>query len=137
MVEDFARGYAFGRVATSTTNNYEASWRMWVSWRMYAGKGIWLEEEMGKVGMVKEVAQYMAFCCAVENNKEATVAGKLVAVNFYHEQWLELPLSISHVSVKAVRQGIKRAHVESGSQQGVRRPLTWGMLAEMEGGSYE
>ena len=120
MFGDLARGYAFGRVATSTKKTYEANWRMWVSCRKYAGKGIWLEEEMGKAGMATEQVQHMAFCCAVKKNKEATVAGKLVAVNFYHEQWVGLPLPISHARVKAVRQGIKRAHVESGSQQRVR-----------------
>ena len=106
-----------------------------MTWRTYAGKGIWLDAERGEAGMVEELLRYMAFCCAVKRNKEATVAGKLVAVNFYHEQWVGLSLPISHVRVKAVRQGIKRAHVESGSQQRVRRPLTSGMLAGMEGGS--
>ena len=108
-----------------------------MSWTKYAGKVIWLEEEMGKSGMAEELVQYMSFCCAVKKKKEETVTGKLVAVNFYLELWVGLPLPVSRVSVKAVTQGIKRAHVESGSQQRVRRPLTWGMLAEMEGGSYE
>ena len=30
---DFARGYALGRVAASTRNNYEENWRMGVIWR--------------------------------------------------------------------------------------------------------
>ena len=34
MFGDFARGYAFGRVARSTRKTYEANWKMWVSWRM-------------------------------------------------------------------------------------------------------
>ena len=65
---------------------------------------------MGKAGMIEELVQYMAFCCALKRNIEATVAGKLVAVNFYHEQWAGLQLPISHGRVKAVRQGVKRAH---------------------------
>ena len=69
--------------------------------------------------------------------KEATVAGKLVALNFYNERWVGLSLPTSHVRVRAVRQGIKRAHVESGSGQRLRRPLTWRMLAAMEGCSQE
>ena len=77
----------------------------------------------------------MAFCCAVKPNKEATVAGKLVAVNFYHQQWVGLSLPINYVRVRAVRQGIKRAHVESGSQQRLRRQLTWGVIAGIEGGN--
>ena len=66
-----------------------------------------------------------------------TVAGKLVAVNVYCEPWVRLSLPMEHVMVRAVRQGIKRAHVESGSQQRLRRPLTRRMLAGMEAGSQE
>ena len=106
-----------------------------IRWK-YAGKGIWVEEVTGKARMGEELVQYMAFCCAVKTNIKTTVAGELEAVNFYHEQWVGLSLPISHVRVKAVRRGIKRAHVESGSQQRVRRPLTWGKLPEIKGGSY-
>ena len=76
--------------------------------------------------MAEELAQYMAFCCAVKRNKEVAVVGKLVAVNAYHEQWVGLSLPIKHVRVRAVRQGTKRAHVESRSQQRLRRPVKWG-----------
>ena len=40
------------------------------------GKGIWLAGEL-----VDELAEFMAYCCADWKNKNATVAGKLVAVN--------------------------------------------------------
>ena len=63
------------------------------------------------------------------------MAGKLVAINIYHEQWVGLSLPVNHVMVRAVRQGVKRAHVESGTQQRLRRPFSWGMLAGMEGSS--
>ena len=36
--------------------------------------------------VVDELAEYMAYCCAVRGNRESTVAGKLVAVDFFHEQ---------------------------------------------------
>ena len=36
--------------------------------------------------MFEELVQYIAFCCAVKRNKEATVVRKLVAVKFYHEE---------------------------------------------------
>ena len=39
---DTARGYEFGKVATSTRKTYEANWRMWVSWRSWVGKACWL-----------------------------------------------------------------------------------------------
>ena len=34
--------------------------------------------------------------------------------------------------IRSIKQGIKRAHAEKGTQQRVRRPLTWGMLAGMQ-----
>ena len=34
--------------------------------------------------------------------------------------------------IRSGRQGIKRAHVEEGSQERVKRPLTWGMLTGMQ-----
>ena len=37
--------------------------------------------------LVEELAEFMAYCCAERNNKDATVEGKLMAVNVYHEQW--------------------------------------------------
>ena len=75
MFGNFARGYAFGRVAMSTRKTCEANWRVWVSWRMYAKKGIWLEEEIEEAGMVEALVQYMAFCFTLKKNKGATNAG--------------------------------------------------------------
>ena len=46
-------------------------------------------------------------------------------------------MPVSHVRVKAVMQGAKRANIEGGSPQRLRRPSTWGMLAGMEGGSHQ
>ena len=66
----------------------EAS-RMWVSWRTMRGKGNWLGKELDEWELVEELTEFMAYCCAGRKNKEATVAGKLMAVNFYHEQWDE------------------------------------------------
>ena len=74
----------------------------------------------------------MGYCCAGKGNKESTIVGKLVAINFYHEQLLGLSVHMSNPLIRSVRQGIKRAHVGMGSQQKVRRPLTWGMLTEMQ-----
>ena len=34
--------------------------------------------------------------------------------------------------IRSVKQGIKRAHVEKGTQQRVGRPLTWGILTRMQ-----
>ena len=37
--------------------------------------------------MADELIEIVVCCCAEKKNKEATVAGKFMAVNFYHEQW--------------------------------------------------
>ena len=68
---------------------------------------------------------------------ESTVAGKLVAVNFFHEQWMGKTLPLNHFRIKAVKEGIKRAHVEGGTQQRMRRPLSWEMLKGMEEAAKE
>jgi len=82
---DIAREYAFGRVAALSRKTYEANWRMWVSWRSLVGKGCWLQKDMGEMELVGELVEFMGYCCAEKGNKESTVVGKLVAINFYHE----------------------------------------------------
>ena len=84
-----------------------------------------------------EPAKYMAYCCAVRGNRESTVAGKMVAVKFFHEQWMGKSLSLNHFLMKAVREAIKRAHVEEGTQQRMRRPLSWETLKYMKEAAKE
>ena len=55
-----------------------------------------------------------------------------MAINLYYEQFLGLSVPMSNPLIRSVRQSVKRAHVEMGSQQKVRRSLTWGMLKEMQ-----
>ena len=50
--------------------------------------GNWLGNEMDEWGLADELTEIVAYCCAERKNKEATVAGNLMAaVHFYHEQW--------------------------------------------------
>ena len=65
-----------------------------------------------------ELAEYMAYCCAVRGNRESTVAGKLVEVNLFHEQWMGKSLPLNHFRIKVVKEGIKRAHVEEAPSNG-------------------
>ena len=131
---DIAGGYPFGRVARSTRRTYEANWRMWVSWRSFIRKKCWLRKYKMEMELARELVEFMGYCfaCAGKGNKESTIVGKLVAINFYHEQFLGLSVPMSNPLIRSVRQGIKRGHVEMGSQQKMRRPLTWGMLTEMQ-----
>ena len=88
MFRDLARGYAFGSVAVSTRGAYRGAWRQWVKWRELRGRSCWLEATAPELEVVDELAEYMAYCCAVRGNRESTVAWKLVAVNFFLEQWM-------------------------------------------------
>ena len=82
--------------------------------------------------LVDELTEFMAYCCAERKNKEATAAGKLMAVKFYHGLWVGLSLPLQHLRINSVRKGIKRAHVEALNQMRVRRPLTWDMIRVLE-----
>ena len=107
---------------------YDASWRLSVNWRSFVGKGCWLQKGMGEVGLVAGLAEFMGYCCPEKGNKETTITGKLVAINFYHEQFVGLSLPLGSPLIKSVKQGIKRARIEKGTQLRVRKPLTWGIL---------
>ena len=54
-------------------------------WRSAVGKESWLEMGRPQMELVDELTEFMAYCCAVRKNKEGTMSGKLVAVNFYYE----------------------------------------------------
>jgi len=46
-------------------------------------------------------------------------------------------LPLNHYRIKAVKEGIQRAHVEGGTQQRVRRALSWEVFKGMEGAAKE
>lgn len=77
------------------------------------------------MGVVDELAKYMVYCCAALGNREATIVGKIVAVDLFHGPWTGRSSPLNHFRIKAVKEGIKRVDVEWGTQQRVRRPLLW------------
>lgn len=79
----------------------------------------------------------MAYCTHELGNKESTIGGKLVAVSLYHQQCWGIKLPLGNVFLKGVRKGIKRKQVEEGVQQKIRRPLSWGIITEMQGEAAE
>ena len=81
---------------------------------------------------MEELTEFMAHCCAERKNKEATVAGTWMAVNFNHEQWGGLSLPLQHFRIQAVKKGIRRAHAEAENHARVRRPLTWEIISVVE-----
>ena len=128
---DLARSYLFGRFAESTSKSYSGNWRMWCAWREMIGKASFMERSLGEVERAEELAAYMAYCASEKKNKETTIGSKLVAVNFYHMQYRGMKLPLDSPYIKGVRQGIKGKQVEAGTEQRIRRPMTWGMLTEM------
>ena len=76
-----------------------------------------MQNVMGKTKLVAGLVEFMGFCCSEKGNKETTIAGKLVAINFYHEQFVGLSMLLGNPLIKSVKQGIKRAHVEKGAQK--------------------
>lgn len=42
--------------------------------------------------------------------REATIAGRLVTVKFFHEQWMGRSLSLNHFGIKAEKEYIETAH---------------------------
>ena len=55
---------------------------MWVKWWEWRNKSCWLDARVSERELVEELAKFMAYCGAVRGNKETTVAGKIVAMNF-------------------------------------------------------
>ena len=68
--------------------------------------------------VVDELAEYVAYCCAVRGNRESTVAGKLVAVKFFHEQWMGKMLPLNDFRIKAVKKRNQKG------SRGRRHPAT-------------
>ena len=102
---------------------------------VFAGERELVGGHMNERELLEELetpAEFMSYSCAEKQEKEATVAEKLEAVNFYHEQGVGLSLPVQHVRIKAARKGIKTAHMEAGNQTRVRRPLTWEMIRVMD-----
>ena len=91
-----------------------------------------MQKGMGEIELAVELAEFMGYCWADKGNKETTISGKLVAINLYHEQFVGLSMPLGNPLIRSVKQGNKRAHVEKGTEQRMRRPLTWGMLTRMQ-----
>ena len=90
-------------------------------------RAVYLDLSQGEQAVAEEIAQFMAFCYFARQNKMATVAGKLVAVQYFHRRvGVELPLK--HFFVRQVRTGLARESTLHGRPSRVRRPISWEML---------
>lgn len=97
---------------------------MWVSWIIITGKGSRLGIDMNEWVLADELTEVVTYCCVDRNNKEATVAGKLMLVKFYHERWGGLELPWKHFRINQVGEIFKRAPVEAENHAQVNRPPT-------------
>ena len=75
---------------------------------------------MGEAELAAEVTGVMGYCCASKGNKESTIAGKLVAVQLYHEQFVGLSFPLGKPLIRPVK---------ARNQEGARRE---GYAAESE-----
>lgn len=54
--------------------------------------------------MMEEIALFRGYCCKVQNNREAMIMRKLVAVNYYYDQWMGLSLPLVHFRIQAIKE---------------------------------
>ena len=94
-------------------------------------QGVLLAERDGRDGAQSELCRFVGKCCAKKGNKEE-IAGKLVVIKFYNEQFVGLSMPLGNTLIRSVKQRIKGAHVEKGTHQRVRRRLTWAILTIMQ-----
>ena len=80
------------------------------------GKGCWLKKGMREAELAAELTEFMGYCCTGKGNKESTIASNLVVVRFYHEQLVGLYFPLSNPLIRSVKEGIKRAHADKGTQ---------------------
>lgn len=89
---------------------------------------------MGEMELVAGLAEFKGHCCAEKGNTQTTSPSRLVTIICYHEQFVGLsgPLGIP-LTRSAKKQRVKRAHVETSTQQRVSRPVTWSILTRIHG----
>ena len=56
----------------------------------------WRRKDIGEMELVGKSVDFMGYCCVGKGNEVSTIGGKLVAVNFYHEQFLGLSVPMKN-----------------------------------------
>ena len=54
-------------------------------------KEYWLEVTPPELEVVGKLAEYMVYYCTARMNRETTIEGKMIAVNFLHKQLVGRP----------------------------------------------
>ena len=89
---------------------------------------------MGEEELAAESTEFMGYCCAKQENEGLTIAGKLVAVQFYHEQFVGQSLPIGNSLIRFLNPGIKKAHEEKGTDAESEKATDVGYADENAGG---
>lgn len=122
-----ARSYALARLAVSSKKAYEEKyWRIWVAWRTRVGKES-VDDRGRKRGSSCRRVSGIHGILQCSSGKQGVNGKGLVSMTVITSS------SKMYCYLEGVRQGIKRRHVEKGTQTRTRRPLTRGMLSYMEG----
>ena len=66
-----------------------------------------LEVTAPELEFVGKLVEYMVYCCAARMNRETTMEGKMIAVNFLHEQWVGRWRPLPHFRIKVVEGVLK------------------------------
>lgn len=78
--------------------------------------------------MSSQLVEYIAYTFAVSGLQQATIAGHLSAVKFFHRLSGAAELDTQHPLVRCALRGAARGHADVGTQQRLRRPVSWGIL---------
>lgn len=81
----------------------------------------------GTQAVADEIAKFMAYLFFARKNKMSTVAGKLVAIQYFHRKaGIELPMKDSYL--RQVKSGLARESAIHGGMPRIRRPVSWVMI---------
>ena len=128
MFGDLAAILSSVGIAPSTYATYAADWKMWVEWRQtVVRKGAYVDMSQGAEAVAVEIAKFMAYLFFARKNKMSTVAGKLVAVQYFHRRaGIELPMKNPYLL--QVKSGLARESSIHGEATKTRRPVSWVLL---------
>ena len=68
------------------------------------GTGIGYRKRWGETERAAEFAEVMGCCCPEKKNTVRTTAGKLMAINVYHEQSIGLSMHLGDPLMRSVKQ---------------------------------
>ena len=87
-------------------------------------KGAYVDISQGAEVVAVEIAKFTAYLFFARKNKMSTVAGKLVAVQYFHRR-AGIELSMKNPYFLQVKSGLARESAIHGEVTRTRRPVSW------------